>query len=80
MKQIEIIKSVVVDEMPSDTFPESITINRDTQGNVTAIVKDSKTITINYVDGEVVSFTDNEYLWEIIKTENIVTGVTVTKL
>ena len=80
MKQVEIIKSVVVDEMPSGIFPESITINRDTQGNVTAIVRDSKTITINYVDGEVVSFTDNEYLWEIIKTENIVTGVTVTKL
>ena len=61
-------------------FPESATINRDGEGNVTSIVKESKTMTINYENGEVVSFTDNEYLWEIVKTGGIVTGVTVTKL
>jgi len=60
--------------------PESVTIERDTYGNVTSIIKESKTMTINYENDEVVSFSDNEYLWEIVKTDNIVTGVTVTKL
>lgn len=80
MKQAQIIKSIIIEEMPTGSFPESVTIERDTQGNVTSIIKPSKTLSINYENGEVVSFTDNEYLWEIIKTENIVTGVTVTKL
>jgi len=66
--------------MKDQIFPESTTINRDGEGNVTSIVKESKTMTINYENGEVVSFTDNEYLWEIVKTGGIVTGVTVTKL
>ena len=60
--------------------PSGVTINRDGEGNVTSIIKESKTMTINYEDGEIVSFTDNEYLWEIVKVEGIVTGITVTKL
>jgi len=61
-------------------IPQSTTIERDEDGNVVSIIKETQTITITYEDGEVVSFTDNVYLWEIVKSDGIVTGVTVTKL
>lgn len=73
-------KEIILNTIDEKIGPESTTINRDEEGNVTSIVKESKTMTINYENGEVVSFTDNEYLWEIIKTDGLVTGVTVTKL
>jgi len=66
--------------IPQDNPPETTTIERDEYGNVTSIIKESKTITITYENGEVVSFTDNEYLWEIERNDDVVTGVTVTKL
>ena len=61
-------------------IPQSTTIERDEDGNVVSIIKETQTITITYEDGEVVSFTDNVYLWEIVKSDGIVTGVTVAKL
>lgn len=66
--------------MGGPALPESTTIERDGYGNVTSIIKESKTISITYDNGEIVSFTDNEYLWEIVKTNEIVTGITVTKV
>lgn len=60
--------------------PENVTIERDEYGNVTSIIKETKTITLTYENGEVISFTDNEYLWEIVKAGGIVVGITVTKL
>jgi hypothetical protein len=77
-----LISIAELQEGGSSSIPESITLNRDSEGNITSIDYETKPSLILTRDSEnnITSYTNTIYNWVINRLDGVITGVTVETL